>query len=125
MSSKLMKAAVTAFGVLLWQVPGNTQDAAQIEGKRSSIVYYGQGLNQRTDKEQYRANQEQALDRQQHSTNGRQGQHLARMEMARRQSSATGYGDISDVTGNRRTKYVGGYTRADGKRVRPHFRSTR
>lgn len=38
---------------------------------------------------------------------------------------ATGYGVISQRTGKPRTQYVRGYTRKDGTRVKPYYRSRR
>jgi hypothetical protein len=41
------------------------------------------------------------------------------------QPAATGYGEISKVTGQPRTSYVSGYTRKDGTYVHPYYRSHR
>jgi hypothetical protein len=43
----------------------------------------------------------------------------------RPREKATGYGVISEVTGKPRTNYVRGYTRKDGTKVKPYYRSRR
>lgn len=98
--------------------PSLAQEKARVDPKTPSIIYFGEGLNQRVDERQYFANREQYVE-------GRQGEHLSRMEEERRRKNATGYGAISPVTGNARTSYVSGYTRKDGTYVRPHYRSQR
>lgn len=111
-------------GVLFSAGSVNAQEAAGIDRGTPSITYYGSGLNERIDERQYRAKQQQP-NYQQYRIEGQQGQHLARMEEAKRQRTATGYGDVSTVTGNRRMTFVNGYTRADGKRVRSYYKSNR
>jgi hypothetical protein len=75
-----------------------------------SIVYYGDGINERIDGALY--------------WEGQQGR-IA--EEARRGSHPTGvgYGLISNITGRPRTNFVSGYTRKDGVSVRPYYRSKR
>ncbi|MEW9615198.1 hypothetical protein AB3G45_15345 [Shinella sp. S4-D37] len=125
MSNNWIKAAAFAAGILLGGGSGYAQEGAKTDRKTPSIVYYGAGLNQRVDEQKYLANQQQISVSQPHYTEGRQGQHLARMEEATRQRTATGYGAISDTTGNTRTIFVTGHTRANGERVRPYYRSKR
>lgn len=111
MSSNRINPIVLAAGLLFSAGSVNAQEAARADPKTPSIIYYGDGLNQRVDQRQY--------------FEGQQGQHLANMEEARRRKNATGYGEISAITGNVRTTYVKGHTRSDGTYVRPHYRSKR
>ncbi|RWM13545.1 MAG: hypothetical protein EOR73_28510 [Mesorhizobium sp.] len=82
-------------------------DEARVDEKWPSIIYYGDGLNQRVNGALFWEGQAGALATQ------------------RQQQGGTGYGAISQITGNPRTTYVSGYTRKDGTRVRPYYRSKR
>lgn len=87
------------------------QEVASVKPEWPSFVFYGDGLNQKTDQRGY--------------WEGQQGQHLADWERGKQRKNASGFNQISSVTGNRRTTFVGGYTRKDGTRVRAHYRSRR
>ncbi|MER8761975.1 MULTISPECIES: hypothetical protein [unclassified Mesorhizobium] len=82
-------------------------DEARADKKWPSIIYYGEGLNQRIDGALFWEGQAGALTEQ------------------RQRQGATGYGAISAITGNPRTTHVSGYTRKDGTRVQPYYRSRR
>lgn len=81
-------------------------DEARVDEKWPSIIYYGDGLNQRIDGALFW-----------------EGQAGASAEQ--RQQQGTGYGAISAITGNPRTTHVSGYTRKNGTYVQPYFRSRR
>ena len=111
-------AAIFTFGMALSSGPALAQEAARVHPKTPSIIYYGGELNQRVDAPEYFESQGRFVE-------GQQGQHLSRMEDGRRQRTATGYGAISEITGNHRTTYVSGHTRKDGTYVQPYYRSRR
>ncbi|MER8950713.1 hypothetical protein [Mesorhizobium sp. M0959] len=85
--------------------------SASAEEKWPSIIYYGEKMNERIDGPLY--------------WEGQAGQLAQQRLIEQRQGKATGYGAISDVTGNPRTTRVSGYTKANGTRVAPYYRSRR
>jgi hypothetical protein len=86
-------------------------EAQRTDSKQPSIIYYGNGVNERVSESLYWEGETGALAKQ-------------RAKDATRQR-ATGYGAISAITGNPRTSYVSGYTRQDGTRVNAYYRSHR
>ncbi|QDC01722.1 hypothetical protein [Mesorhizobium sp. 8] len=83
--------------------------------KWPSIIYYGDGVNNRIDGGLFWEGQAGRLAedaRRQEKSDGHHG-------------PATGYGAISTITNLPRTHYVSGYTRSDGVDVRPYYRSKR
>lgn len=125
MHANLRRAVMLIAGVLVSAGVSSAQEGASVGRRTPSITYYGSGVNQQIDEQQYLANQREYPDHQRYAVEGQQGAHLARMEEARRQRTAIGYGDISDVTGNKRTIFVNGHIRSDGTRVRPYYKSIR
>lgn len=118
MNPTKLQALVLTASVFLSSESLLAQEAARADPNTPSIIYFGEGLNQRVDGRHYFESQALFIE-------GEQGRHISRMENDLQQRSATGYGAISAVTGNARTNYVGGYTRKDGTYVRPHYRSSR
>jgi hypothetical protein len=80
------------------------------EEKWPSIIYFGEKTNERIDGSLY--------------WEGQAGL-LAQQRLREQSGLATGYGAISTVTGNPRTTPVSGYTKANGTRVAPYYRSRR
>ncbi|AEH89402.1 hypothetical protein [Mesorhizobium opportunistum] len=94
---------------VLFSTPGLV--SASAEEKWPSIIYFGEKTNERVTGPLY--------------WDGQAG--LLAQQRLREQSgsAATGYGAISEITGNPRTTRVAGYTKANGTRVTPYYRSRR
>ncbi|TPK41264.1 hypothetical protein FJ492_19875 [Mesorhizobium sp. B2-5-4] len=84
--------------------------SASADEKWPSIIYFGEKANERIDGPLY--------------WQGQAGL-LAQQRLRDQGGTATGYGAISDITGNPRTTHVSGYTKANGTRVEPYYRSRR
>ncbi|TIL46135.1 hypothetical protein [Mesorhizobium sp.] len=104
-----MRRAILLFVSCLFFTPW--LNSASAEEKWPSIIYYGEKTNERIDGPLF--------------WEGQAGLLAQQRLVEKSHGAATGYGAISKVTGNPRTTRVSGYTKANGTRVAPYYRSRR
>lgn len=83
-----------------------------------SFVYFGEATNEQVEAPLYWEGQagELAKQREEDARNKAMGRNVG---------PANGFGAISTITDNPRKTYVTGYTRKNGTRVAPYYRSSR
>ena len=81
-----------------------------------SFVYFGEGQSKSVDSAVYWEGQAGELAKQRAEAERNKA-------LGRNTGPAVGYGAISTITGNPRKTYVSGYTRKNGTRVGPYYRS--